>query len=340
MTMTAMKAISTSPIKAARARAALFAVSLALVGLAAAGLAPTTRAQGWPAGPIKFIIPYPAGGNADAVARLVAAKLGAALGQTVVIDNRAGAGGTVGAAAAAKVPPDGTTFLLSPSGVFTITPHLRRVPYEALADFVPVAMLSGSYGIVTARKDLPAANMAEFVALAKKEPGRLTYGSAGNATATHISGEIVHKSAGIRLLHVPYKGSAEALNDLLAGRIDVIYDAVGLPQIKAGNLKALAVTSAERHPDLPQVPTLAEQKIEAPGGSWFGVFAPKGTAAAVVNRLAAELQRAMAAPDMREALARVSQYPNFRTPEAFARAVAEDSAFFKDLIQQIGLKAE
>lgn len=314
--------------------------TLAVLTTAGAVAALPARAQAWPTGPLRFVVPYPAGGNADAVARLVAARLGAGLGQTVVVENKAGAGGTIGAAAVAKGAADGHTFLVAPTAVLAITPHLRKVGYEPLTELVPVARLSGSYGIVTARKDLPAATMAEFIALAKKDPGKLTFGSAGNATATHISGEIVHKSAGIRLLHVPFKGSAEALNDLLAGRIDLIYDAVGLPQVKAGQLKALAVTSKERHPELPQVPTLAEQGIDAPGGSWFGVFAPRGTAPAAVARLAAEVQKVVSAPETREQLARVSQYSEYQGPEAFAKAVADDSAFFKDLIAQLGLKAE
>ncbi|MFO1329357.1 MAG: tripartite tricarboxylate transporter substrate binding protein [Rubrivivax sp.] len=312
----------------------------AALGALAAWAASRAGAQAWPAGPVRLVVPYPAGGNADAVARLIGAKVAPGLGQTVVIENKVGAGGTIGAAAVAKAAADGQAFLVAPTAVLAITPHLRKVGYEPLTELVPVAKLSGSYGIVTARKDLPASTMAEFVALAKKDPGRLTFGSAGNATATHISGEIVHRSVGVKLLHVPFKGSAEALNDLLAGRIDLIYDAVGLPQVKAGQLKALAVTSKERHPELPQVQTLAEQGIDAPGGSWFGVFAPRGTASAVVSRLAAELQKVVNTAETREQLARVSQYPEFMGPEAFAKAVAEDSAFFKDLIAQLGLKAE
>lgn len=325
-----------------QARSATRRQALQTLGAAAlASSVPATLAQApWPGGPLKFVVPYPAGGNADSVARLVASKVQASLGQTVVIDNRAGAGGTIGTAAVAKMPPDGSTFLLAPMGVVVITPHLRKLPYEALTDLVPVAMMSGSFGIVTARKDLAASNMAEFVALAKKDPGRLTFGSAGNATATHITGEIVHKAVGVKVTHIPYKGSAEALNDLLGGRIDLIYDAVGLPQVKAGALKALAVTSAVRHPELPQVPTLAEQQINVPAGSWFGVFAPKGTASDIVSRLAAEVQKALAGADARDGLARVSQYPDYKGPDAFARTVQADFAMFRDLIQQIGIKAE
>lgn len=311
-----------------------------LAGLAPLAMPARAQAQSWPSAPLKFVVPYPAGGNADAIGRLVAAKMAAGLGQSIVVENKAGAGGTIGGAAVAKNPPDGITFLVTPTAVLAITPHMRKVGYEPLTDLMPVAQLSGSYGIVTARKDLPASNMTEFIALARKDPGKLTFGSAGNATATHISGEIVHRAAGIKLLHVPYKGSAEALTDLMAGRIDLIYDAVGLPQIKAGTVKALAVTSSERHPELPQVPTLAEQQIKVPGSSWFGLFAPKGTSPAIIQRLAEEARKAMAQPDTRERLARISQFPDYQGTEAFTRTVAEDSAFFKDLIQQLGLKAD
>jgi tripartite-type tricarboxylate transporter receptor subunit TctC len=214
------------------------------------------------------------------------------------------------------------------------------VPYDPEQDFAPIASVSSSYGIVAARKDLPASNMAELVALARKDPGKLTFGSAGTATATHLSGEIVHSKAGIKVLHVPYKGSAESLNDLVGGRIDLIYDPVALVQIKAGNLKALGVTSAVRHPELPAVPTLKEQGLEVPGGSWFGLFAPRGTPPEVINRVAAEVDKAMAAPGVREQLVKFSQFPEFRGPAAFTAEIRADSAFYKDLIQRLGIKVE
>lgn len=314
---------------------------LAAAGLAAALAAGGVGAQGaWPVRPIKFVVPYPAGGNADAVARLIANKLSASLGQAVVIDNKGGAGGTIGTQLVAKTAGDGYTFLMTPSGVVTITPHLRKVPYDPAAELLPVAMVSGSYTIVAARKDLPANNMAELVALAKKTPGKLTFGSAGTATATHITGEIVNVKTGISVMHVPYKGSAEALNDLIAGRIDLMYDPVAFAQIKAGNLKALGVLSSGRHPDLPAVPTLTEQKVNVPGGSWFGLLAPRGTPPAVIARLSAELEKVVNAPETREQMVRFSQFPDYRATEAFGAAIREDSAFFKDLIAQTGIKAE
>jgi tripartite-type tricarboxylate transporter receptor subunit TctC len=320
-------------------RTARRALLLAAVALAAGAGAPA-QAAGWPDRPLKLIVPYPAGGNADAIGRWAAERLSTGLGQQVVVENRAGAGATIGAQHVARSPADGYTLLLAPTAVVAITHHLRKVPYDPEADFVPVASISSSYGIVAARKDLPASTMPELIALARKEPGKLTFGSAGTATATHLSGEIVHHKAGIRILHVPYKGSAPALNDLVGGSIDLIYDPVALAQVKAGNVKALAATSAVRHPDLPDVPTLREQGLDVPGGSWFGLFAPKGTPADVVARLSAELERAVAAPGTREALLRFSQYPDFRGPDAFAARIREDSATYRDLIRDAGIKVE
>jgi tripartite-type tricarboxylate transporter receptor subunit TctC len=320
-------------------RTLLVAAASAAVTL---GTATAAFAQGgaWPSRPIKLIVPYPAGGNADAIGRWAAEKLSTGLGQQVVVENRAGAGATIGAQAAARSPADGYTLLLAPTAVVAITHHLRKVPYDPDADFAPIASLSSSYGIVAARKDLPASSIPELIALAKKEPGKLTFGSAGTATATHLSGEIVHHKAGIKVLHVPYKGSAEALTDLLGGRIDLIYDPVALSQVKAGNLKALATTSAVRHPELPDVPTLKEQGLDVPGGSWFGVFAPKGTPPEVVTRLATELERALASPGARETLLKFSQFPDFKGPAAFATRIREDSATYRDLIQQAGIKVD
>ena len=311
-----------------------------LAGLCLAGGNSSQAQPAWPSQPLKLVVPYPAGGNADAIGRMVATRLTTALSQTIVVENRGGAGGTIGAEAVARAPGDGNTFLLAPVAILAITPHLRRVPYDPESDLLPVAMLSSSYGLVAARKELPAATMQEFIALAKKEPGRLSFGSAGTATATHITGEIVHLKAGIKLLHVPYKGSGDALSDLLGGRIDLMYDPVALAQARSGGVKVLAVTSAVRHPLLPNVPTLREIGLDIPAGSWFGVFAPKGTPPQMIARLAGEIEKIVTAADAREQMLKFSQYPDFRGPQAFARQVQEDRAFFKDLIDKAGIKTE
>ena len=312
-----------------------------LIGGAAAMLAAglPARAQGWPERPIRLIVPYPAGGNSDSIGRFVGERVGQALGQPVVVENRAGAGATIGAQVAANANPDGYTWLLAPTAVLAITPHLRKVPYEP-GDLTPVAKLSGSYGLVIARKDLPADNVEQLIALARKEPGRLTFGSAGTATITHLTGEIFALATGVKLLHVPYKGSAPALTDLIGGQIDLMFDSVALPAIKAGQAKALAATGQFRHPELPDVPTMNELGYQMDTRSWFGLFAPKGTPAAMIERMAGEVQKALAEPAARQQMENFSQYPDFQGTSRFAQTVAEDSAFFKDLIAKAEIKID
>ncbi len=307
--------------------------------MALAAAVPMAHAQAWPGKPIR-VMPYPAGGNSDAIGRFIADKLGAALGQPMVVDNKGGAGATIGTEQAARAPADGYTFLIAPTAVFAITPHLRKVPYNAMTDFVPIAQLSGSYSIATARKDAPFNTVQEMIAAARKAPGKLTFGSAGPATATHLAGEMVKYQAGIDMLHVPYKGSAEALQDLMGGRIDVIYDPVGLTQVKAGSVKALAVLSKQRHPELPAVPTIREQGVDIDTRSWFGLFAPKGTPPAIVERTAAAAQKVLATPEARELLLKMSQYPEYIGPAEFAAQIKSDSAFFKDLVTRANIRVE
>ena len=312
----------------------------ALALLLGCALAATAQAQAWPTRPVKLIVPYPAGGNSDIIGRLIADKLSQALGQSVVVDNRPGAGAMIGAQAAAKAAPDGYTLLLAPTAVVAITQHMRKLPFDPEAELLPIASLSSSYGVAAARADLPASNMAERLALARKDPGKLSFGSAGSGTATHIAGEIVNLRTGVRILHVPFKGSAEALNDLLAGRIDLIYDPIATAQAKAGKLKILASTASVRHPEFPAVPTLKEQGIDFPGGSWFGLFAPRGTPPEILRRVAAEAERAMKAPGIDEQLVKIGQYVDFRGTEAFARTIRDDSAFYKKLVESAGIMAE
>lgn len=294
----------------------------------------------WPTKPIRMIVPYPAGGNADTIARFISDKLGAALGETLIVDNKGGAGGTIGAEAAARSVPDGYTFIVAPTAVLAITPHLRKVRYDPFADFTPIAQLTGSYTIATARKDAPFNNIQELVAAARKDPGKYTFGSAGPATATHLAGEMLKHKTGIDLLHVPYKGSAEALSDLMGGRIDLIFDPVSLPQVKAGTVKAIAVFSKTRHPELPAVPTLKEQGVDIDTRSWFGLFAPKGTPKDVVQRMAAEVEKMLASPGTREQLLKFSQYPEFVGPQAFEKQIKDDSVSFKNLIKQANITVE
>lgn len=315
---------------------------LTLAVLAPLLAVPSIQAQpaAWPSKPIRIIVPYSAGGNSDAIGRFIADKLGTALGQPIIVENKAGAGAGIGTQAAARAPGDGYTFLLAPTAVFAITPHLRRVVYNPVSDFIPVAQLTSSYTIATARKDAPFNNIAELVKVAGKEPGKYTFGSAGLATATHLAGEMVSYKTGIHMLHVPYKGSAEALSDLMGGRIDMIFDPVSLTQVKAGNVKAIAILSRTRHPELPDVPTIAEQGYDLNTRSWFGLFAPKDTPKAVVERTTVEVERIMKMPNVRKILIKMSQYPDYLGPADFAAQINEDSVFYKDLIKRANIPSE
>ena len=205
---------------------------------------------------------------------------------------------------------------------------------------MPIAKLTSTIGIVAARSDLPARDMREFIAYAKSSGSKATYGSAGLGTLTHLQGEVVSIKTGVKMLHVPYKGSAEALNDLLAGRIDVLYDAVALQQIKAGKLKALATTGAERHPELPDVPTLRELKLDYSLPNWYGLYAPKGTPPPMVSQYAAAAERVLKAPDVKALLMKFSQYPTFEGPDEFSRQLAADDAFFRQLIRDGNIHLE
>lgn len=299
-----------------------------------------TAATNWPDKPIRFIVPYPPAGSADNIARFVADKLAPALKATVIIENRGGAGGTIGADYAARALPDGYTFLVTPNAVLTITPHLRKVRYDPLVDFVPIAKLTGSYSIATARKDAPFDTIPEMVAAVRKTPGKYTFGSAGPATATHLAGEMIKLEAGLDMLHIPYKGSADALAGVMGGRIDMIFDPVSLAQVKAGTVKALGTTGKSRHPELPDVPTIKEQGMDVDMRGWFGVFAPKGTPKEIVQRMAAEIEKALAASGVSEQLVLMSQYPDFVGTDAFSKKIREDSVFFKDLIKQANITVQ
>jgi tripartite-type tricarboxylate transporter receptor subunit TctC len=312
-----------------------------LAAAAALAAAPSLRAQArWPERPVKLVVPYPPGGNADAIGRWIADRLTVGLGQSVVVENKAGAGATIGAEAVARSPADGYTLLLAPAAVLSITQHLRKLPYDPEADFTPVCNVSSSYGLIAARKDLPASSTAELVALAKSQPGKISFGSVGPGTATHLVGEIFALRTGIKLLHVPYKGSAQSLTDLMAGRIDLIFDPVALQQVKAGNVKAIACSAAVRHPELPDVPTLKEAGIEMPDTSWFSVAAPKGSPAEAIARIAAELDKALAAPGTREQLLKFGQYARYIGPDTFPAQVRTSRATFGELIQQAGIKLD
>jgi tripartite-type tricarboxylate transporter receptor subunit TctC len=316
-------------------RRLLFAIATALIAASAS-------AQGtYPERPIRFVIPYPPGGTSDNLGRLLAEKLRVALGQPLVADNKPGGTSMLGTEAVAQAKPDGYTLLLGPSTAFSVLPHLRKVPYDPVASFEPVAMVATYLAVVTVRNDLPAKNFAELVALAKKEPGKLTYGSAGVASFGNMAGETIKLRQGVDVLHVPFKGSGDLVAALLGGQIDIIIDGVGLPLAKSGKARALATFADIRHPDLPEIPSLAEAGLKTGlPRTWWAIYAPKGTPEPIVKRLDAALARILAEPDTKERMNRISVIASYLPPAETRKLMAEDSEINGELIRATKMRLE
>ncbi|RPH45221.1 MAG: tripartite tricarboxylate transporter substrate binding protein [Burkholderiales bacterium] len=314
-----------------------------LVAAAAApvvALAPAAHAQGrWPDKPIRFVVPFPPGGNSDILARTLADRLREHLKATVVVDNRPGGTTQIGTEAVARSEPDGYTMLLAAATSFTVLPNLRKLPYDLATDFDVAGGIADYMAIVTARKGLGVKTIGELVELAKKQPGKLTWGSAGNASAGHIYGEQLKKHAGIDMLHVPFKGSADASTALVGEQIDLIIDGVGLGLARSGRAVALATFFAQRHPELPDVPAITETgvKVELPAGGW-GVTFPKGTPAPILAQVSAALEKTLAEPETREKLMRASVVALWTPPADYRRALDGARVYYGDLLRSIGMK--
>jgi tripartite-type tricarboxylate transporter receptor subunit TctC len=307
--------------------------------------APWAAAQAWPSKPIRMVVPFPAGGATDLLARAIAQGLGSSLGQSVVIDNRPGAGGTLGSGEVMRAAPDGHTLLMATSSTHSIAPHLNpNLPYKPELDFTPVAEVATAPNIVLVPKDLPVASMKELITYAKARPGQLNYATSGNGTIVHLTTEAFKAQAGLFILHIPYRGTALAIPDLVSGKVQLLFDSVvsGLPHVKDGKLKALAITSPKRSPLVPELPTVAESGL--PGFesvTWFGVYGPKGLAPEIAARIATELQRALAKPDVAERLARLGAEPvTDAGPAKFAAVVRADSARWAALIRDRKITAD
>jgi len=310
----------------------------ATAALLALGLAPMAAlAQAWPARPIKIINPFPPGSPVDVVARSVAQSLEGGLKQSVVVDYKAGAGGTIGAGEVARAPADGYTLLVTSSSTHVIAPALRRqMPYDANNDFVPVALIGYGPTVIVVHPSVPASTLAEFVQYAKANPGKVSYASSGPGTILHLSGELFAHKTGTQLLHVPYKGAVPASTDLLGGQVQAMFDSISnaSPQVRAGKLKALAVVTPERTPLLPGVPTATEAGF--PGldfPAWLGVFAPAATPKEVVDRIASTLQAAVAQPDVAGKLTQSGITPAFMAGEAFRAKLVADQKLVADLVK-------
>jgi tripartite-type tricarboxylate transporter receptor subunit TctC len=308
--------------------------SLALA--AAALLAVPAHAQGYPNKPIRLVVPFPAGGATDIFARAVSQKLGERLATTIVVDNKPGAGGTIGSDLAAKAPADGYTLLLATSSTHSIGPSFGgKLPYDAVADFTPIAHVGNAPSIMLVPNSSPAKSVKEWVDYARKNPGRLNYASSGNGTVVHLGTEYFKAQAGLFLVHIPYRGTALAIPDLVSGKVDLLMDSLpsGLPHVKEGRLRALGITSLKRSPLLPELPAIAETVPGFESVTWFGLYGPKGLPPDVVNRVNAAVNQALQDPDVKERLARLGIDPVGGTPQAFVSMADADRAKWKKIIQ-------
>jgi tripartite-type tricarboxylate transporter receptor subunit TctC len=302
------------------------------------------QAQPYPSKPIRFVVPYPAGGPLDIVARLLGQKIAESTKQPVVVDNKPGAGGNIGADAVAKAPPDGYTILMGAVATHAINPSLyASMPYDAARDFIPVTQVASTPNVLVVNPGVPARDVREFIAYARANPGKLNFGSGSTGSAGHLAGELFRTMAGIEMTHVPYKGAAPAMNDLQGGQIQLMFDnlASSMGHVRAGRIRALAVTTAKRSALAPELPTIAESGL--PGfdiSTWFGIFVPSGTPHEVVDRLHAQFIRALAAPDVRERMLALGAEPVGNSPEEFSAYIRAEADKYARVVKASGARAD
>ncbi len=301
-------------------------------------------AQTWPSKPIKYVVPFAPGGSTDILGRTISEKLSVALGQPVVVDNKPGAGGGLGADFVAKAAPDGYTIMGGTISTHAINASLySNLPYDPVKDFVAVTLLARVPNMLVVNPDVPAKTVAELIALMKANPGKYTFASAGNGTSQHLSGELFKSMAGVEMQHIPYKGSPPALQDVVGGQVTMTFDNIttAWPLAKAGKLRALAVTTAKRSPVAPDVPTLAESGLAGfEVGSWQGVFAPAGTPPAIVKRLNAEIVKILNMPDVKEKILALGAEPVGDTSEQFTAYVKTEVVKWSDVVKKSGAKVD
>ncbi len=300
-------------------------------------------AQGasWPTKPIRLVIPWPPGGNADSVGRLLSDRLARTLGQPIVVDNRSGAGGTIGAQAVVLAEPDGYTLLFAaPAELSIAAATVKTLPYSPMKDLQPISQVMRGPYLLVANMAFPPNTLAELVAYAKENPGKVNYASFGNNTSNHLYGEMLRSLTGIDTVHVPYKGGPPALADLLGGQVQYMFENVGvmLPLVKAGKLKAIAAMAAQRLPSAPTIPTLAESGAEMGHGVWLGLLAPAKTPRSIIERLHGEVVLALNTAELRKAFDERSIQPVGNTPEEFGNLIQSEAAQWRRLVEKIGLR--
>ena len=325
-------------------------VSVCVVGLSALTVS-LAQAQAWPSKPVRIVVPFAAGGTTDILARAIAPELTRVFGQSFYVDNKAGAGGNLGAEIVAKSPGDGYTLLMGTVGTHGINRALyARLPYDPIKDFVPITVVAGVPNVMELNADFAKTHniqtVQDFIAYAKANPGKVNMASSGNGTSIHLAGELFKSMAGVYMVHFPYRGSNPALLDMIGGSMDVMFDNLpsSLPHIKSGKLKALAVTSSQRSGALPDVPTVEEVGGPALKGfeasSWFGLLAPAGTPADVVNRIQQEVAKALATPAVKEKLLAQGAIPGGNTPADFAKFIDAEHTKWARVVKASGAKVD
>jgi tripartite-type tricarboxylate transporter receptor subunit TctC len=311
--------------------------------LLALPLLPLQALAQYPQRALKMIVPFPPAGATDVVGRIVAQKLTERLGQSVVVENRPGAGGTIGSDLVAKSAPDGYTILMATSSTHSIGPVLQKLPYDPIRDFAAITHVANVPNVLVVSPKLPVASVKELIAHAKANPGKLNFASSGVGTIVHLNAELFKMLTGVDMVHVPYKGTALSIPDVANGNIAMLFDSLAsvMPHVKAGNVRPLAVNAPQRSPLLPEVPTLAEAGLPAfDRYTWFGMFAPAGTPPEVVRRLQAEVAAALKAPDLRERFDAVGAEPVGSTPEQFVERIRSDSVKWSEVIKAGNVKVQ
>ena len=311
------------------------------LGMTVALAMPAAAQAPYPNKPIKIIAPVQPGGGVDLVARTIADRLGRVLGQSIVVDNQSGGGGVVGSLATARAAPDGYTLMVGYVGTHGTNPAVRKLPYDAVKDFTPVAMVGGTPNILVVPPSVPAKSLAEFIAYVKANPGKVSYGSSGQGTLTHLAMEQLKVAAGLDMAHVAYRGIGPAITDILGGQTQALFPglAAALPHIKAGKMRPIAVTGLKRHPLLPDVPTFEESGYKGfDGVQWYGIVGPANLPAPIVAQLNSEINKLLAQPELRERLSGEALEPMPMSPEQFASYIRDDIARWSKIAKERGIE--
>ena len=315
-----------------------------LAGAALALVATTTLAQSWPQKPIRFVSPFAPGGGADITSRAIAPKLSAALGQQVIVDNRGGAGGMVGVEIVAKSPPDGYTLVLGTIGNLAINPSLyAKMPYDPIKDLAPITRAANALNVLVVHPSLPVKTVKEFIAFAKAHPNQLNYGSSGGGATDHLSGEVFNVLAGVKMVHIPYKGGAPAMLDLLSGNVQLVFSTVATAfgSIQAGKIRALGMTGNQRFELMPDIPTIAEAGLKGfEVNNWYGVFAPAGTPNEIITRLNMEIVKALAMPDVKKRMLDSGLIAISSSREELAAHMQAETKKWAKVIRDANIKVE